>query len=138
FGRDDGVDRVLLHQHAICKRSRDRTAGATLPDHAGHDRNSESRQQRLRPRDHSALAVLLGRDTRIGARNVDEAEQWKAMQFRELHQTHRLAIALWIAHSEIALGASLELTTFLFADKRDRAPAEPTETNDECVVVGAA
>src|SRR6266516_759941 len=47
FGRDDGVDRVLLHQHAVGERSRNRTARAALADHAGHDRNSQSSHQRL-------------------------------------------------------------------------------------------
>src|SRR6266550_5439880 len=47
FGRDDGVDRVLLHQHAVGERSRNRTAGPAFADHAGHDRNSQSGHQRL-------------------------------------------------------------------------------------------
>ena len=37
--RDHRVDRVLLHQHAVGERDRDRAARAALADHARHDRH---------------------------------------------------------------------------------------------------
>src|SRR5262245_24925637 len=48
LGRDDGVDRVLLHQDAIGNRRCDRAAGAALTDDAGDDRDTETRHPCLR------------------------------------------------------------------------------------------
>ena len=83
--RDDRVDRVLLHQHSVGQRRRDRTAGAALADHARHDRDAQSRHQRLRARDRAALPVLLRDHARVGARDVDEAEDREAVALGEEH-----------------------------------------------------
>ena len=75
LGRDHRVDRVLLHQHAVGERDRDRAAGAALADHARDRRHLEPRHHGLRARDRAALAVLLGGDARIRAGRVDERER---------------------------------------------------------------
>ena len=48
LGRDHRVDRVLLHQHPVGERDRDRAARAALADHAGDDRHRQPRHRRLR------------------------------------------------------------------------------------------
>ena len=74
LGRDDGVDRVLLHEHAVGNGDRDRAARAALADDAGDARDAEPRHRELAARDPASLPVLLGGDARIGARSVDERD----------------------------------------------------------------
>src|SRR6476661_5270703 len=82
--------------------------------------------------------MLLGRNARISAGNVDEADERKTVPLRELHQTHRLSIALGIRHAEVALAAFLDVAALLVTHERDRASLEPAEADHQRVVVGAA
>ena len=100
-------------------------------------RDLEPQHHRLRARDRAALAVLLGRDARIGARRVDERHEREAERVGELHRAHRLAVALRIRHPEVAARALLDVATLLLADDRDRATVEPAEAGDDRGVVGA-
>src|SRR5207247_2201046 len=81
--------------------------------------------------------MLLGRHTRICARDVDETQQRKLVQLRELHETHRLAIALRVGHAEVAVGSFLDVATLLVPDERDGAAVESAEADDQRVIVGA-
>src|SRR4029453_19222145 len=108
------------------------------PDEAGADRHPESREHGLRARDRAALAMLLGRDARIGARRVDEREQREVMPPGELHNAHRLPVALRIRHPEVPLSALLEVATLLMADERHRPIAKPSDARDERLVIGSA
>ncbi len=136
--RDHGVDGVLLHQDSIGERRRDRASGPTLADDAGDDWDSEARHCRLRARDRAALAVLLGGDSRIGARNIDQRHERKSVAVGKLHQPHRLAVSLRVRHSEVARRALLDVATLLVSDQGDRAPVEAPEPGHDRRVVGAS
>ena len=86
----------------------------------------------------SALGMLFSRNARICAGNVDEADERKPVPLCELHQTHRLAVALGEGHAEVALGSFFDVTALLVADERDRAALESAETDDQRMVVCAA
>ena len=94
LGRDDRVDRVLLHQHPVRDRDRDGAAGAALADHDRDGRHAEPRHHGLGTGDRAALTVLLGGDARVGTGGVDEREEREAVPVGELHHAHRLAVAL--------------------------------------------
>src|SRR5580765_3474466 len=136
--RDDGVDRVLLHQHPVGHGRRDRAARSALADHAADDRNLEAGHQRLRAGDRAALAVLFGGDARVRARDVDQADERELVQVGKLHQPHRLAIPLGIGHAEVAVRPFLDVSSLLIADERDRATVETSKADDERVIVGPA
>ena len=48
LGRDDRVERVLLHEHPVGERDRDGAARPALADHAADDRDRQARHHRLR------------------------------------------------------------------------------------------
>ena len=135
--RDDRVDRVLLHQHAIGDGDRDRAARSALADDARDGRDVQPHHRRLRARDRAALAVLLGRDARIRTGRVDHRDERKAVPVGERHRAHRLAIALGIRHPEVPLRALLDVAALLVADEHDGPPAELPEPGHERGVVGA-
>ena len=137
-GRDDRVDRVLLHQHAIGDRDRDRAPGAPFADDARDGRDVQAHHRRLRARDRAPLAVLLGRDARIRAGRVDQRDERKAVPLRESHGPHCLPVPLRVRHPEVPVRAFLEIASLLVPDEDDRAPAELPEARDERMVVRAA
>ena len=51
--------------------------------------------------DRLGLAALLGADPRIRARRVDQRDHGQAEALGQLHQPHRLAIALGAGHAEV-------------------------------------
>src|SRR5205814_638795 len=63
----------------------------------------------------------------------------KAVPLGELHDAHRLPVALRVRHPEAALGPLLDVPALLLADERDRPAVELPEPGDHrAVVVGAA
>src|SRR5579884_44170 len=135
---DHGVDGVLLHQDAIRNGDRHRAAGAALADDARDRRHRQPRHRRLRARDRAALAVLLGRDPRVGPWRVDERDHREAEALREVEDADRLLVALGIRHAELAVEALLDVAPLLVADERDGAAVEAAQPRDERAVVGAA
>ena len=70
----------------------------SLVDTPGAYPGVAAEHHRLGARDRAALAVLLGRDSRVGARRVDERHDRKAVTLGERHRAHRLAVALSLIH----------------------------------------
>ena len=105
LGRDDGVDGVLLHQHAVGDRDRDGAAGAALADHAGDAGDAEPGHGELAAGDPPALPVLLRGDAGVGAGRVDQRDDREAVAVGELHRPHRLAVALGVGHPEVPVRA---------------------------------
>ena len=138
FRGDHRVDGVLLHQHAVGDRDRNGAAGAALADDAGDGRHRQARHLRLRPGDRPALAVLLGGDTRVGARGVDEREDGEPEPLGDLHDAHRLVVALGIRHPELPVEALLHVASLLVPDHDHGATVELREPGDERSVVGTA
>ena len=135
--RDDRVDGVLLHQHAVGERDRDGAPGSALADDAGDGRHLEPRHHRLRPRDRTALAVLLGRDAGVGAGRVHERDERETVALGERHHAHRLPVALRIRHAEVAFRPLLQVAALLVADHRHRPVLELAEPAHERRVVAA-
>ena len=135
FGRDHRVDRVLLHEHPVGDGDRDRPAGATLADDARDRRDPETNHRKLGAGNPAALAMLLGLDARICARRVDERDHRETVPVRELHDPHRLPIALGVGHPEVPVRSLPDVTTFLVPDERDRPAVEPPEPGNDGRVV---
>ena len=72
FGRNDAVDRELVHQDAVADRDAERAAAAALAADVDDDRHVEHRHLAQVERDGLGDAALLGLDARIGRRRVDE------------------------------------------------------------------
>ncbi len=103
------------------------TVGTVRRDHLG-----------LRAGDRAALSVLLGGDARVRARRVDERDERELEPLGDLHDPHRLVVALGIRHPELAVEPLLDVASLLVADERDRAAVDLAETGDERAVVRAA
>ena len=82
--------------------------------------------------------MLFGRNARIRAGNIHQAEQRKTVTLCELHQTHRLAVALGVRHAEVPFRALLDVTSLLVADQSDGATVEAPDADHDGGVVGAA
>src|SRR5919201_806069 len=137
FRRDHRVDRVLLHQHAIRECDRRGAARPAFADDAGDDWNVELRHEAVRARERATLTVLLGSDTGIRPRRVNQRDDRKAVPVGELHHAHRLPIALRMGGPEVAIDAVLDVAPLLMTDERDRSSVEAPETRHDRVIVGA-
>src|SRR6185437_16301370 len=98
LGRDDRVDGVLLHEHAVGDTDRERTAGGALADHAGDHRHRDAHERQLRPGDRARLAALLGADARRRARRVDQGDDREPEPPGQAEDPHRLAVSLGARH----------------------------------------
>src|SRR5919199_4914580 len=87
--------------------------------------------------DRAALPVLLGGDAGIGTGRVDERDQREAVPHREVHDAHRLAVALRMRGPEVPVDPVLDVAALLLTDERDRASVETTDAGDDRAVVGA-
>src|ERR687885_1951593 len=87
--------------------------------------------------DRAALPVLLGGDAGIGTGRVDERDQRKTVPHREVHDAHRLAVALRVRRAEVAVDPVLEVAALLLAHERDRSAVEAADPGDDRAVVGA-
>src|SRR5262249_13692366 len=134
--RDHRVGRVLQHQGHITDREREGAARAPLADDRadyGHPQlghGVEVAPDRLR------LAALLGADARIGARRIHEREHRRAELLGELHQSQRLAEALRLGHSEIAMELFLRIAALLVPDHDAALAAEARHSANDRRVVG--
>src|SRR5262249_5387004 len=68
----------------------------------------------------------------------DERDDGKAEALGDLHDAHRLHVALRIGHAELAVEPLLHVAALLVPDDRDRAPGELAEPCHERAGVGAA
>ena len=82
--------------------------------------------------------MLFGGDARVRAGRVDERDDRESVPPGELHDAHRLCIALRIRHPEAALGALLDVAALLLAHERNRPAVELAQSGDHRTVVGAA
>src|SRR5208282_718520 len=85
--------------------------------------------------DRLGLAALLGVDARKGAGRVDERDHRQAEAVGELHEPHRLAVALRPRHAEIVPEAALGVGALLLADDAHRLALEPAEPADDRLVL---
>jgi hypothetical protein len=133
--RNHRIDRVLLHEHAVCNGDRDRATRSSLTDDAGDARHAQAQHRELRAGDPTSLAVLLRDDTRIGARRVHERDDRESVAIGDLHRPHRLPVSLRIRHPEVAVRPLTDVAALLVADERDRPALEAAEARDERRIV---
>ena len=88
--------------------------------------------------DRLGLATLLGSDAGVGAGGVDEGEHRQRKLLGQLHQPHRLAIALGARHAEVADDLFLGVAPLLVADDNAGLAVEAREATDDRLVVGVA
>ena len=89
----------------------------------------------MRAGDGLALAALLGADAGIGAGGVDEGDHRQAELVGQVHQPHRLAVALRPGGAEIVLDAGGGVVALLVADHHHRRAAKPAQPADDGLVV---
>ena len=126
---------MLQHQHAVGGGDRDGAARAALADDDRDIGHAEREAGLGRAGDGLGLAALLGLDAGKGARGVDQRDDRQVEAVGELHQPHRLAVALGPRHAEIVLDAAVGVGALFLADDADRAAAEPAEAADDRLVL---
>ena len=134
--RDDAVDRVLQHQHAVGGGDGDRAARAAFAEDHRDVRHAEIEAGFGRARDGFGLAALLRVDAGIGAGGVDQRQHRNVEPVGHLHQPHGLAVALRPRHAEIMLEAGFGGRALLVADDADALALEPAEAADDGLVLG--
>ena len=67
--------------------------------------------------------------------NVDEGDDRQPEAFRQLHDPHRLAVALGVRHPEVAPDVLVGVVALLLADDRDPPAVDPGEPGDHRGVV---
>jgi hypothetical protein len=72
----------------------------------------------------------------IGAGRVDERDHRQAEPVGQVHQAHRLAVALGSCHAEIPLDPGGRVVALLVPDHDDRRVVEPCQPAHDRVVVG--
>ena len=88
-----------------------------------------------RPGDRLGDAALLGLGAGVRARDVDEGHDRQPAALGELHDPHRLAVALGVRHAEVAADVLLGVGALLLADDRDPVAADGREPRDDRLVV---
>ena len=121
FRREDGVHRVLQHQHPVGNAQRQRAAAVALAGDEGDDGDGEAAHLIEIPGDGLALAVGLGLQAGIGAGGVDKREDGAAELLRLAHQPQSLAVPFRIGHAEVALEVLLQRFALPGADDGHRA-----------------
>ena len=71
----------------------------------------------------------------MGAGDVDEGHDRQPAPLGELHDPHRLAVALGVRHAEVAPHVLLGVGALLLADDHDAAAVDPREARDDRLVV---
>ena len=78
---------------------------------------------------------LLAGDAREGSRSVDQRDDRHVGLVGQLHQAHRLAVALGARPAEVAVDVRFHVAPLLGADDHDRFALELRETADNRFVV---
>ena len=138
FGRDDAVDRVLLHQDAIADRDAQRAAAAPLAGDDDDDRHLQHRHLAQVEGDRFGDAALFGFDARIRRRRIDEDDDRPAELFGHAHQPDGLAIALGPRVAEVAVDLLLGVAALVMADDHHRLPFVAGGARHDGVIVGEA
>ena len=132
---DDAVDRVLERDDDVADGDRERAARATLPGDDRHDRRPEAGHGSDRAGDGIGDAAFLGLGSGMGARDVDEGHDREAEPLGELHDPHRLAVALGMGHPEVAPDVLVRLGALLLADHDEPVAVDPGEARHDRLVV---
>ena len=104
--RNDGVNGVFQHIHAVGRSQRQRAAAAALADDDGDDRRAEAHHFQNVLGNGLALPALLGLRAAVGAERVDKANNGAVEFFGLLHQAQSLAIALRHGAAEVVAHAA--------------------------------
>ena len=127
LGRDDRVDRVLEGDDDVADGDRERAARAALAGDDRHDRRPQPAHQPDRAGDRLGDAALLGFGPGMRAGHVDEGDDRQPEPLGELHDPHRLAVALGVGHPEVAPDVLVGVGALLLADDDDPPAVEPGE-----------
>ena len=132
---DDAVDGVLEGDDDVADGDRERAARAALPGDDRHDRRPEAGHEPDRAGDRVGDAAFLGLGAGMGAGDVDERHDRQAEPLGELHDPHRLAVALGVGHPEVAPDVLVRLGALLLADDDEPPAVDPGESRDDRLVV---
>ena len=135
LGRDDGIDGVLEHQHAIGEPDRERAARAAFADDRRDDGCLQRRHLDQAACDRFRLTAFLGPQSRIGAGRVDERDDRCGELRGQAHEPHRFPVAFGMRHPEVAIQILLGVPPLLMADDHDARAVEPCPATDDRRVV---
>ena len=125
FGADDRVDRVLERQHDVADGQPERAARAALAGDDDDDRGAQAGHQADRLGDRLGDAALLGRGAGEGPLDVDEGQDRHGEALGQVHDPHRLAVALGMGQAEVAADVLLGVLALLEADDDDAPAGDP-------------
>ena len=138
LGADDRIVSVFEHGDAVADADSQGAARAALADHDADDRRAEPRHFQHRLGDDLGLAAFLGADAGIRAAGVDQANDGHVELGRQMHGSHRLAIALGVGVAVVAEVPFLERLAFLVSDDENLVGVEfcPARANRPIVAEG--
>ena len=116
---EDGVHRVLQHQHLIAHGQGEGTAAAALAADDGYHGYCQAAHEGEAPGDGVGLPPLLGLQTRIGAGGVHEGDNGAAELLRLGHDALGLPVALGLRHAKVGAEVLLQVLTLPGADDSD-------------------
>src|SRR5262249_17432322 len=132
---DDRVAAELEDEHAIRDPEGERAARAAFADDRCDNGHSDARHRSEGRSDRFALPPLLGADSWIGARRVDERQNREIELVRELVEADRLSIPFGVRHPEVALHVLFGTAPFHVAHDDDAAVVVAREpTHDRGIV----
>ena len=138
FGRNDAVDRELLHQHAIADRDAECAAAAALAADDDHDGDLEHHHLAQVERDGFGHAALFRFDAGIRRGRIDEDDDRAREFLRQQHDSQRLAVAFGPRVAEVPEDLLLRVATLLVSDNRDGLSLVVGRAADDGVVIGKA
>ncbi len=115
LGADDRINGVLQHDHLVAHADGQRAARAAFANDGGDDGHLKLRHLEDVAADGFGLAALFGVDAGVGTGRVHEREHGQLEFFGRLHETQGLAVALGLAHAEVAHGALFGVAALLLA-----------------------
>ena len=125
----------MQHQYSIRNGNRQSPARAAFPDDGGYHGNFQACHLVEVATNCFGLPALLGVDTGISARSVDERKYRHTKTLGQPHQPQRLAVALRSRHTEIAKDLLFCIVSFLVTDNDARLSAESSHPADDRMVI---
>ena len=113
LGRDDGVDAVFQHQHAIGNGNGQCAAAAAFARYRGDERNLQSRHLAQIVGNGFGLAAFFRAKSRIRSHDIDQGDDRMLPFLGEPHRAQCLAIAFRIGLAKIAIDALLGVAALL-------------------------
>ena len=132
---DDGVPRVLQHQHAVTDADAQGTSGSPFADDNADDWYAQLAHFNQVAGNGLALSALLSLQPGKGPRGVDQGHDGAVEFLRQFHEAQGLAVAFGVGHAEVSVLAHLRVDAFLLADEHDALAVNESKSTHHRLVV---